>query len=55
LKSHVGYKKKQNFMLISKMQIYLRDEMPPPPEKVKIKKTKKCDLAKLQNGFSILT
>jgi hypothetical protein len=39
-------------MLISKMQKYLRDKM--PPKKVQIKKQKK-DLAKLENGFLNLT
>ncbi len=36
-------------MLISKMQTYLSDKM--PPQKVKIKKRKKQDLAKLENSF----
>jgi hypothetical protein len=36
-------------MLISKMQTYLRDKR--PPKKVEIKKKKKWDLAKLENGF----
>ncbi len=50
---HIGYQKIKNFMLISKMQTYLSDKM--PPEKVKIKKRKKWDLANLENGFLILT
>jgi hypothetical protein len=41
-------------MLIKKMQTYLCNKMPPPP-KVKIKKRKKWDLAKLENSFLILT
>jgi hypothetical protein len=40
-------------MLISKQQTCLRDKM--PPKKVKIKKRKKWDLAKLENSFQILT
>ncbi len=36
-------------MLISKMQTYLSDKI--PPQKVKIKKRKKWDLAKLENNF----
>ncbi len=35
------------------MQTYLCDKM--PPKKVKIKKQKKWDLAKLENSFLILT
>jgi hypothetical protein len=41
-------------MLISKMQTYLSDKM--PPKKVKNKKNdKKWDLANLENSFLILT
>ncbi len=40
-------------MLISKVQTYLSDKM--PPKKVKIKKRKKWDLAHLENRFLILT
>jgi hypothetical protein len=40
-------------MLISKMQTYLCDKM--PPKKVKIKKRKKWDLANLENSFLIIT
>jgi hypothetical protein len=40
-------------MLISKMQTYLSDKM--PPKKVKIKKRKKWDSANLENIFLILT
>jgi hypothetical protein len=43
----------ENFMLISKMQTYLGDKM--PPDKVQKKKRKKWDLAKLKNNFLILT
>jgi hypothetical protein len=50
---HIGYKRIENFMLISKMQTCLSDKM--PPQKVKIKKLKKWDFAKLENGFLILT
>jgi hypothetical protein len=50
---HIGYKKIKNFMLISKMQTYLSDKM--PPKKVKIKKRKKWDLASLENSFLLLT
>jgi hypothetical protein len=50
---HIGYQKIENFMLISKMQTYLSDKM--PPKKVKIKKRKKWDLANLENSFLILT
>ncbi len=50
---HIGYKKIENFMLISKMQTYLSDKM--PPKKVKIKKRKKWDFANLENSFLILT
>jgi hypothetical protein len=39
----------ENFMLISKMQTYLSDKM--PPKKVKIKKRKKWDLANLENSI----
>jgi hypothetical protein len=40
-------------MLISKMQTYLSDKM--PPKKVKIKKRKNWDLANLENNFLIIT
>ncbi len=40
-------------MLISKMQTYLGDKM--PPKKVKIKKRKKIGLTKLENSFLIIT
>jgi hypothetical protein len=40
-------------MLISKMQTYLSDKM--PTTKSKNLKTKKWDLAKLENSFLILT
>ncbi len=41
-------------MPISKMQTYFSDKM--PPKKVKIKKNeKKCDLAKFENSFLIIT
>jgi hypothetical protein len=50
---HIGYQKIDNFMLISKMQTYLSDKM--PPKKVKIKKRKKWDLANLENSFLIST
>jgi hypothetical protein len=40
-------------MLVSKMQTYLSDKM--PPKKIKIKKEKKWDLANLENSFLILT
>ncbi len=43
----------ENFMLISKMQTYLGDKI--PPDKVQKKKRKKWDLAKLKNSFLILT
>ena len=46
---HIGYQKIENFMLISKMQTYLFDKM--PPKKVKIEKRKKWDLAKLKSVF----
>jgi hypothetical protein len=39
-------------MLISKMQTYLIDKM--PPQNIKIKKPKKWDLAKLEKVFLIL-
>jgi hypothetical protein len=45
----VEYQKIENFMLISKMQTYLGDKM--PPKKVIIEKRKKWDLAKLENSF----
>jgi hypothetical protein len=45
--------KNREFYADFKMQIYHSDEM--PPEKVKIKKRKKWDLAKLENSFLILT
>jgi hypothetical protein len=50
---HIGYQKIENFMLISKLQTYLSDKM--PPKKVKIKKRKKWDLAKLENSFLIIS
>jgi hypothetical protein len=50
---HIGHQKIENFMLVSKMQTYLSDKM--PPKKVKIKKRKKWDLANLENSFLILT
>jgi hypothetical protein len=40
-------------MLISKMQTYLCDKMPPKKGKIKIRK--KWDLANLENSFLILT
>ncbi len=40
-------------MLMSKMQTYLSDKI--PPKKVKIKNEKKWDLANLENSFLILT
>jgi hypothetical protein len=46
---HVGYQKIENFMLISKMQTYLIDKM--PPKKVKIKKLKKMGLSKFRKQF----
>jgi hypothetical protein len=49
---HNGYKKIKNFMLISKMQTYLCDKM--PPNKVKIKKLKKWDIAKLENSIFLI-
>ena len=50
---HIGYQKIENFMLISKMQTYLSDKM--PPKKLKLKNDKKWDLANLENSFLILT
>ncbi len=41
--------KNQKFMLISKMQTYLCDKM--PPKKVKTKKQKKWNLTNLENSF----
>jgi hypothetical protein len=46
---HVGYQKIENFMLISKMQTYLSDKM--PPKKVKIKKQQKMGLSKFRKQF----
>jgi hypothetical protein len=46
---HIGFVKIENFMLISKMQTYLCGKM--PPKKVKMKKGKKWDLAKLEKCF----
>jgi hypothetical protein len=46
---HIGYQKIENFMLISKMQTYLSDKM--PPKKVKIKKRKKMGLSKFRKQF----
>ncbi len=40
-------------MLISKMQTYLSDKM--PPKKLKFKNKKKWDLTNLENRFLILT
>ncbi len=50
---YIGYQEIENFMLISKMQTYLSDKM--PPKKVEIKKRKKWDLANLEFSFLILT
>ncbi len=50
---HMGYQKIKNFMLISKMQTYLGDKM--PPKKVKIKKRQKIGTANLEDIFLILT
>ncbi len=49
---HTGYKKIENFMLISKMQTYFSDKV--PQKKLKWKKMKKWDLAKLENSFLIV-
>jgi hypothetical protein len=46
---HIGYQKIENFMLISKMQIYLSDKM--PPKKVIIEKRKKLGLGKIRKQF----
>jgi hypothetical protein len=46
---HIGHQKIRNFMLISKMQTYLSDKM--PPKKVKIKKRKKMGLGKFRKQF----
>jgi hypothetical protein len=46
---HIGYQKIKNFILISKMQTYLCDKM--PPKKVKIKKRKKMGLSKFRIPF----
>ncbi len=46
---HIGYQKIENFMLISKMQTYLSDKM--PPKKVKIKKLQKMGLSKFRKQF----
>jgi hypothetical protein len=35
---HIGYQKIENFMLISKVQTYFSDKM--PPKKLKLKKGK---------------
>jgi hypothetical protein len=45
---NIGYKKIENFMLISKMQTCLCDKM--PPKKVKIK-NKKIGLSKIRKQF----
>jgi hypothetical protein len=45
----IGYQKIENFMLISKMQTYLSDKM--PPKKVKIKKRTKLGLSKFRKQF----
>jgi hypothetical protein len=50
---HIGYQKIENLMMISKMQTYLSDKM--PPKKFIIEKRKKWDLAKLENSFLIIT
>jgi hypothetical protein len=50
---HIGYQKIKNFMLISKLQTYLSDKM--PPKKLKLKNDEKWDLANLENSFLILT
>ncbi len=50
---HIGNQNIENFMLISKMQTYRSDKM--PPKKVIIEKRKKWDLAKLKNSFLIIT
>jgi hypothetical protein len=42
----IGYQKIENFMLISKIQTYLSDKM--PPKKVKIKKQKMMGLGKFR-------
>jgi hypothetical protein len=46
---HIGYQKIENFMLISKMQTYLGDKM--PPKKVIIKKRQKMGLSKFRKQF----
>ncbi len=46
---HIGYQQIENFILISKMQTYLSDKM--PPKKVKIKKRKKMGLSKVRKQF----
>jgi hypothetical protein len=45
---HIGYQKIENLMLISKMQTYLNDKMPP-------KNLEFSNLANLENSFLILT
>jgi hypothetical protein len=45
----IGYQKIENFMLISKMQAYLSDKM--PPKIVKIKKRQKMELSKFRKQF----
>jgi hypothetical protein len=37
-KGHIGYQKTKEFMLISKMQTFLCDKMPPKKLKIKTKK-----------------
>jgi hypothetical protein len=46
---HIGYQKIENFMLISKMQTYLSDKM--PPKKVTIKKRKIMGLSKFREQW----
>jgi hypothetical protein len=46
---HIGYQKIENFMLISKVQTYLSNKM--PPKKVKIKNVKKMGLSKFGKQF----
>jgi hypothetical protein len=46
---HIGYQKIENFMLISKMQTYLNDKM--PPKNFKNKKQQKMGLSKFRKQF----
>jgi hypothetical protein len=46
---HIGHQKIENFMLISKMQTYLSDKM--PPKKVIIENRKKMGLGKIRKQF----